>query len=188
MSHHTSDENAWKGLVLGLVGGAAGLLAMRFYWNRLEPLLPGQEGNGRGSDEGEAPAELEGISLVGKQYRGDESSTAALGRLLYTEVSGSEPNKELKEALSYLVHWGYGVAQGGVYGVTHTAAGGLDPAGGMLFGAGLWLLGDELIVPLLGLQGGPTSVSGLQHLHRLGAHLAYGLATALTTQTLRRLM
>jgi hypothetical protein len=73
-----------------------------------------------------------------------------------------------------------------MYGALRSQADGLDLKGGLLYGTGLWLLGDELAVPALGLQGGPATVSGVQHLNRLGAHLAYGLGIATATQLLRR--
>jgi hypothetical protein len=44
------------------------------------------------------------------------------------------------------------------------------------------------VVPVLGLQSGPTAVPPVQHANRLGAHLAYGLATGIATGLLRRLL
>lgn len=63
----------------------------------------------------------------------------------------------------------------------------VDSRGGTVFGTALWLFGDEIAVPLSGLQAGPTAVSGPQHLNRWGAHLIYGMATSLGTQLLHRL-
>jgi hypothetical protein len=59
--------------------------------------------------------------------------------------------------------------------------------GGLAVGVGLWLLGDELVMPLLGLTGGPTAYPAAVHVHGFGAHLAYGLATSAATQALRGL-
>lgn len=185
-----SQSNSWKALVSGVAGAIAGLLAMRYYWQNVAPLVREQ-----GSDEeGEASAyppdlELDDISLFGKQYRDDESSTAALGRMGYTWLTGSEPQSdETKTVLSELVHWGYGLLQGGVYGVMYRDAGFPDLSGGVGHGTLLWAAGDELAVPLLGLQSGPTAAPPLQHANRLGAHLFYGVATAGTTQLLRKLL
>ena len=71
-----------------------------------------------------------------------------------------------------------------MYGALREDAEFPDLAGGIAFGAALWLFNDELLVPLLGLQDGPTAAPPVQHVNRLGAHLAYGSATALTTQLL----
>lgn len=62
-----------------------------------------------------------------------------------------------------------------------SSAGG-DLLGGELFSMGLWFLGDELAVPHLGLQDGPSAAPPLTHLNRLALHLTDGMATAATTQ------
>jgi hypothetical protein len=52
----------------------------------------------------------------------------------------------------------------------------------------MWILGDELAVPALGLAEGPRKYPVRQHVHRLGSHLAYGLAAAFTTSALHRML
>lgn len=186
-----NNANRWKGLVTGFLGAVAGLLAMRTYWQRVAPLLRDGHRDGDAPEGDPYPSELDldSIALFGKQYRDQESSTAALGRILYTRLTGSEPeSEETKTVLSYAVHWGYGLSQGGLYGALNRNAGFPDIGGGLRTAVGLWLLGDELMVPLLGLQSGPTAASPAQHANRLGAHLFYGVATAATAQFLRRLL
>jgi hypothetical protein len=57
-----------------------------------------------------------------------------------------------------------------------------------IFGIVLWLFGDKLIVPLLGLQKGPTSVTLVDHSNRLSAHLAYGFSTAMVFRLLNKIL
>ena len=186
MSPNHCKSNRWQGFILGLAGSVAGLLAMGLYWRYIAPLLTNEE-NEKNSKSQSKP--LDDISLIGKNYKKGESSTAALGRLIYRQITGAAPKSaEAKTILSNLVHWGYGLLQGGLYGLWRSSASGLDPQGGLLYGTVLWLLGDELAVPLLGLQSGPTAAPPMQHLNRLGAHWAYGLGTAVVTQMLRRLL
>jgi hypothetical protein len=183
------QQNRWQGFVAGMAGGIVGLLAMRFYWDEIAPLLKAEE---RPESSGTAvypnSLDLDDISLVGRHYRQDETATGALGRLLYQRFTGRQPQTETKELLSQLIHWGYGILQGGLYGAIYTPDAGADPTDGLIYASGLWLFGDELAVPLLGLQGGPTAVPPEQHLNRWGAHLAYGMGTAMTTHLLRRLL
>jgi len=176
--------NRWKGLVLGTIGGIAGTIAMGYYWQAATALV-GQDPRQETSDE---PGALDSISLVGKQHRDDESSTAALGRIGYRALAGAEPDGETKTTLSYLVHYGYGALTGGLYGALRGAGPLLDLRGGAFFGIGLWLFGDELGVSLLGLAEGPTTYPPGQHAHRFGAHVAYGLGVAATTRLLHRLV
>jgi hypothetical protein len=180
------DSNGWKGFVLGVAGSVAGLIAMAYYWQIVPALFKGE--SNQGSKNGAGESSLKDISLFEKQYREDESSTAALGRIIYSQIVGQEPrSQETKTLLSYLVHWAYGMLAGGVYGSIAGRSKGLAVKGGLAYGTALWLYGDEAIVPLMGLQGGPTAVSPAQHAHRFGAHLAYGVGTAAATQLLQRL-
>ena len=175
------DLSQKKNMITGLVGSVAGLMAMRLYWHKVAPLI-----NEHISDEPMPSDQLDDISLVGKQYEEDESSTAALGRMAYEKLVGQEPDDKTKEFLSYATHWLFGLLQGGTYGSLVRKLPGADVLGGLLFGTALWLFGDETAVPALGLQKGPTAVSPAQHVNRLGAHLAYGLGTAAVAQLLRR--
>lgn len=187
----SEQTNRWRGLFIGMAGSLAGLVAMQAYWKYVAPKVEEKVKLG-GENVYPSQAKLDNISVVGQQHKEDESSTAALGRLMYRAVTGKEPrSKEAQTLLSYLVHWGYGLLQGGVYGATRGAKSkdrGLDLTGGAAFATGLWLLGDELVVPLLGLQDGPTAVAPSSHINRLGAHLAYGLATTTTTRVLSKIL
>jgi hypothetical protein len=180
------DSSGWKGFVLGIAGSMAGLMAMDYYWQIVPALFSGESSQGNKNNAGEPPSQ--DISLIGKQYREEESSTAALGRIIYSQIVGQEPkSQETKTALSYLVHWAYGMLAGGMYGAIAGRPKGLAIKGGLAYGTALWLYGDEAMAPLLGLQAGPMAVSPAQHAHRFGAHLAYGLGTAVATQILQRL-
>ena len=174
-------QDPLKALVLGAIGGAAGTLAMRLYWSAATALTGSDP---RALTSNDSPHALDDISVAGTHHQEDEGSTAAAGRLAYEAATGEEPSDETKETLSYTVHWGYGLAMGGLYGLVRGRAEGADAAGGLVFGTALWLLGDELMVSLLGLAKGPTAFPPAQHAHRLGAHAAYGLTTAAVAQTL----
>lgn len=181
----------WEGIVTGMVGAVAGLAAMRYYWQRVAPEIERQYGPATGGPDASVyPAFLKKLDrpyiFGGRRYRDGESATEALGRLLYKNVTGNEPqSEETKQLLSYLVHWGYGILQGGVYGWQRRRAPLLDLGGGLNHAMRLWLLGDEMMVPMLGLQAGPTTIPPVQHVNRLGAHLFYGWATALATKMLQ---
>ncbi|MCB0083465.1 MAG: hypothetical protein KDE47_21135 [Caldilineaceae bacterium] len=184
--------DAGKNFVLGLLGGVAGVIAMDLFSQQIMPLLTqdgdeeqsngqGQQGNGRNQEQ-----PLDSIAVIGEHHRANESATAALGRHLYHWATDEDHDKQTKTTLSYLVHWGYGIAQGGVYASMREPTDNADLLGGAAFGAGLWLLGDELMVPMLGLQDGPTASGAGTHVNRLAMHLVYGITTAATVQWLRR--
>lgn len=184
-------QSRLKGFIIGAIGSLAGLMAMRFYWQKIAPQVQ-QKVNLGGTDAYPDEIDLDDISQVERQPDPEESSTAVVGSTLYEQAIGAPPpTDETREQLSYLTHWGYGLLQGGLYGAARAgdaSTRGLDWRGGAAHAIGLWLMGDETAVPMLGLQQGPTAVSPASHLNRLGAHLAYGLATAAAAQILRRLL
>ncbi len=178
--------NAWKGVVVGLVAGAAGTVAMGGYW-RAATALTGEDSRSATREEGPHP--LDNISLIGKHHEEGESSTAAMGRIAYERLAGHPPQEtETKSALSYLVHYAYGAFQGGVFGALTTSSKVSTLAAGPAFGTGLWLFGDELAVLVLGLANGPGTYPLRQHLHRWAAHLTFGVTVATAVKLLRRLL
>jgi hypothetical protein len=188
MASQQHNTHYGKNFLVGVIGGVAGLWAMRYYWQNIAPLVTEVLPEPKRQFQ-QPPSSLDEISVVGKQYERGESSTEALGRMAFERVVGQEPqSEETKVALSYFVHWLFGLLQGGMYGTMRGNAAGLDLKGGLLHATGLWLLGDELAVPLLGLQKGPTATSMAQHVNRLGAHLSFGLGTSVATQILRRIV
>lgn len=173
-------NETWKDVALGAAGGAVGVLAMTLYWKTATAI--------RGADprslSREEPDALDEIGVAGQLHQEGEPSTAAAGRVIHEAATGEEPGAERKRKLSNAVHWGYGVAMGTAYALLRRRARVPDAEGGLALGAMLWAVGDELAVPLLGLSRGPTAYPVAQHAHRLGAHLAYGLAVAAATQLL----
>lgn len=176
----------WKGYVVGLIGGAVGTLAMGGYWRALQSVLGSDP---RSATRAGGPHALSDISLIGIHHTDDESSTAAMGRIAYTALAGKPPAAgETTATLSYVVHYGYGTAQGGLFGALSSGQGDRALAEGAAYGTGMWLVGDELGISLLGLADGPGTYPLSQHVARWGAHLVYGLTVAATTSLLRRLV
>lgn len=190
----------WDRALLGAAGGIVGMGAMTVV------MQAGSKAQKRAHKirvrvrerrglEGEPPSKNgahkpRSMSLVGVQHRPDESATAALGRNLYSAVTrGKEPSGKMKHRLSQGVHWVYGLTVAGLYGAARTRARRDRPdiSGGLIFGLGLWAVGDELLVPLLGLSDAPTEFPASFHAQALAGHLAFGAATAAAAHLLAKL-
>lgn len=207
-----------RAVLRGTVASVAGILAMDLYFKAIKRLREraastrqkqgqaeheeeernerreasqsgdeGQAGSPQGSG-GEQESALDDISLVGHPRREGEPSTVAVGRILYERLRHAEPSRERGTQLGKLVHWGYGMAMGGVYGLLEPRVKERDLTAGLGYGAALWLFGDELAVPLLGLAAGPTAHPPRVHVEAFGAHLVYGLTTSAATKALRHVM
>jgi len=172
-------------LGIGVVGGLAGLVAMDAAKRLVQPLV-----KKRVPKPTDVFASERTMSPLGSHHRPGESATDALGRMGYQTLFGREPSASEEWALSWAVHIAYGLFVAGAYG----AIGARRRRSffrairtGAIFGFGLWLFGDELAVPLLGLADRPTQYHATQHAQSLTAHLGFGIATAATTNVIARL-
>lgn len=165
--------------LVGMAAGVVGTWAMNRFWSALQSL------NGKEEEEG-------GQDRDGGEGNGDstvqESAPETAARLVYSTVRGVEPPAPVRLRLATRIHWAQGIAMGGTYGMTRGRAGGADISGGIVFGTALWVVADEVAVPLLGLSEGPAAHPPSEHLEGLGAHLVYGVATAVTAQLLQRVV
>jgi hypothetical protein len=82
-----------------------------------------------------------------------------------------------------MVHFSFGAAVGALYsawGARHATRSGVG------LGGGLWLVADEIAMPLLGLSASTLQRSTEQHAQSLIAHFVYGMVTEHTRRLLRR--
>ncbi len=183
-----SARNPWKDAVLGAAAGVLGTVVMNRFWKVLAKVTPDrqQDGQARPGREHEGP--LDDLSVGESYHRAEESATETAARVAYQKVSGEEPSKETRKALASEVHWATGMALGGLYGLIRgNAHNGLDLGGGLAFGTAAWFVNDELAVPMLGLSAGPTAHSLKDHASALGAHAAFGVATAAAAQVMEKI-
>lgn len=170
-----------RALVLGIFGGIAGALAMRWYWaNAAEKVIPSDL---PATTDLPLVPDIDNISIAGKNYHAGESVPEALARISYKQLLGSEPSSTEKSALSELIFLAHGIAAGAAYGGTRTTTGALDPLATIFYGMRLWA-GSTFLPAVLGLRPVPTSIPLKEHLMRLTAYWVY---TAVTT-TITRLL
>lgn len=126
-------------------------------------------------------ARAPGRTPSGARYHADESATTAIGRIAYEALFQRPPSEKMKNALSWAVHISYGIGAGALFAALRPQA---RPIEGALYGAALWLLGDELAVPLLRLSDKPSAYHPSQHAQSFAQHLGYGIALAAATHVL----
>ena len=168
-----------RGIGIGFVGGIVGLAAMELVRRLTAPLTK------RAREPTEVFVRARSMSLIGPHHEPGESATAALGRLGYHKLVGEPPSKATKAKLSWAVHIGYGLLVASAYGAIRGDTHGHAIRDGIAFGAALWLFGDELAVPLLGLSDKPTLYHPTQHAQSFAQHLGFGIATARALEALR---
>jgi hypothetical protein len=86
------------------------------------------------------------------------------------------------------VHYAYGSMVGAMYGGLAELLPVTSAGFGLAFGMALWLIGDEITVPALGLSKGPTEYPVEEHADALASHLAYGLTTDLLRRVIKHVI
>jgi hypothetical protein len=84
------------------------------------------------------------------------------------------------------LHWGYGAALGAAYGLVARGRRASGLGGGALFGAATWVVGSWLLMPLLGVKRPAWRKNVAENAVDLGAHLLFGVTTALAVDQLSR--
>ncbi|MFB1480590.1 DUF1440 domain-containing protein [Corallococcus sp. RDP092CA] len=152
-------------VLMGAVGGALGTFAM----NQAQALLA-RRGEPQEQDGARQPQQEPATEVAARK--------AAEGAGLHLEG-------DQKKRAGNGVHWGYGTLWGAVHGALHDRVPLAGKLFGVGFGLGLFLLGDELAVPLLRLSPPPRQVPAKSHLSALAAHLVYGTTAEGTYRLVR---
>ena len=108
----------------------------------------------------------------------NELAAQAVARLLLGHTLKGE---ELAVAAS-LVHFMFGAAVGGLYGALTKEARAYRLKSGVALGLALWLIADELAMPLLGLSKSTTRRPAEMHVQSFTAHMVYGVVTEFIRQ------
>jgi hypothetical protein len=108
-----------------------------------------------------------------------------VGAAIARAVLARSPSRREQSIASAAVHFGFGAAMGAAYGALAERDGGGGVMAGAAWGAAMWLVADEVAMPLLGLADSEAEYSVDSHLQSLTAHLVYGAVTGSLQRTLR---
>lgn len=155
-----------KGLAAGVIGGLVGTWTMSQFQNLLTKLSD----DGESSDSG----------------GGDEPATVKAAEAVSENVFGHELAKSEKPAAGEAAHYAMGAASGAIYGVMSEFAPTVTVGAGIPFGGAVWLIADNITVPVLGLSKAPTEYPLSTHAYALTSHMIFGLTTEIVRGAVRR--
>ena len=84
--------------------------------------------------------------------------------------------KEDKPTAGAIVHYGFGMALGAVYGAAAAIVPAMASGFGMVYGVTVALVVDEGALPSLGIAEPPREANPATHAYSLSSHLVYGAA------------
>lgn len=180
------ESNVWKGLAAGVIGGLAG----GFVMNRFQSLWSSLIGDEQDSEQAHSPKQSGQKLERARQQQStiDAPATVKLASTISEDVFDHELDKGEKEAAGAAVHYGFSLVTGGIYGAVAELSPVAAIGSGVPFGAAVWLVADEITLPLVGLSKGPTAYPLSKHVYSLASHIVYGLATEATRRAVRNLL
>lgn len=182
MSHtsrtNRGEQDLWKGLLAGLVGGLVASWTMNRFQDGWLKLREYQEVSGQASKA--APQQSNNEEQDDTTVR---AASAISEGLFNHKLTESE-----KRIAGPAVHYSLGAGVGGLYGVAAEIVPEVTAGAGLPFGAAFWLVVDEGAVPLLGLAKGPTKYPVSTHAYALTSHFVYGLTAELVRRVVRKAM
>jgi hypothetical protein len=184
------DGDVWKGLAAGMIGGLAASWMMNQFQAALGKLMEGREKpHGAQSLQDGSPQHGVGRAL---RERGsdeqDDNATERMASILSEEVFGHRLNEEEKERGGVIAHYAMGVTSGVLYGVAAELLPRVTAGAGLPFGAAVWVIADEGIVPALGLSKSPAEYPLSKHTYAFASHLVFGFSAELVRNAVRRVL
>ena len=169
-----------RGTIAGAVGGLAAAWVMSKAWVALDRMI---------SDRlkvDEEPKEKRGERAAAPHE--EETATARAADSAAQGFLGRHLDKRERNIAGPAMHYAFGATTGAVYGGLAEAVPQVTAGAGTVYATLVWLLGDEVAVPALGLTDPPWRQSPTQHVNAFVAHLVYGLTTDGVRRIARRMI
>jgi putative membrane protein len=180
--------NIYKGIAAGVAGGLVGSLAMNQFQKAWGKLMENEERpHGAQSLQQGSPDHGIGRELAERGVDDpDDNAAVRTGNALSELVLHHHLTKSEKETAGAVAHYGMGATSGAIYGAVAEMMPAATVAEGLPFGAAVWLIADEAIVPASGLSRKPSDYPASIHAYAFASHLVYGLTTELVRRAVRK--
>ncbi len=159
----TFDRRGREGVIADALIGAAAGLAASWVMEKAQGRIMQAGSEETKQREKDAQGDLEPATV-----RAAERAAGAVGKPLPDERKG---------AASEAVHYATGTAFGALFGVLAPRLPLPALLAGAIYGAAVWLVNDETLVPALGLSRKPWDYPASVHAKSLAAHVVYGATT-----------
>ncbi len=184
------EGNVLKGLAAGVVAGLAAAWTMNRFQAALSRFMEGEE-RSHGAQSLQQGSPQHGIAGE-LQSRGKDSeqddAPARLANAIAVAALDHELTEREKEAAGTAFHYAMGATSGALYGAVAEIIPGVKAGAGLPFGAAVWVIADEGIVPALGLSKPATEYPISIHAYAFTSHLIFGLTTEVVRRAMRSVM
>lgn len=188
MRFKRDEHNLWKGVTAGVVGGLAASWVMNQFQSAWSKKVYGVE-RPHGAQSLQQGSPRHGVARILQKRGADKESDDAPMRIasgISETVFEHKLGENEKEAGGTVAHYAMGATSGAIYGAVAEMLPATTAAAGAPFGAAVWLVADEVIVPGLGLSKSLKEYPFSIHAYAFTSHLVYGVATELVRRAVRR--
>jgi len=181
------EVHLWKGLAAGVVGGLVASAVMNQFQALLSRLAADEE-RSHGAQSLQQGSPQHGVGRELQSEGKDEEEDDAPERLanaISVGLFNQELTERVKDAAGTALHYAMGTTSGALYGAVAEIIPAVKAGAGVPFGAAVWLIADEGIVPAVGLSKSPAEYPLPIHIYALSSHLVFGLTTELVRRAVR---
>lgn len=168
-----AQKHPVRGILAGVAGGLVAAWAMNL-WSE----GPG----GKLSQELESPEEQKQIK---QQSDGEDATMKAADAIVSSVRGGQHLTHQERAEGGPIVHYTFAALMGGLYGGLAEYVPAVRSGVGTGFGSALFVGGDLLTVPALGLSKPLSDFPASSYANPLTSHLVYGLTTELVRRVVR---
>lgn len=184
------EGNVWKGLAAGVVAGLAAAWAMNQFQAAWSRRVAGEE-RSHGAQSLQQGTPQHGVGRELQAEGKDDERDDAAGRLA-NAIAVSTLDQELgereKETAGTVFHYAMGATSGALYGAAAEILPEVKIGAGLPFGAAVWVVADEGLVPALGLSKSATEYPLSIHAYAFTSHLVFGLTAELVRRAVRNVL
>ena len=176
-----------KGLLAGAIGGLAAAFVMNQFQAAWAKVTEGEErSHGGQSLQQGLPRRGVGRDLQAEGVdRPEDDATERLANAISVNVLERELTEREKEAAGTALHYAMGLTSGAIYGGLAEFVPAAKSGAGLPFGAAVWLVADEGLVPAAGLSKPAGEYPLSVHAYSLASHLVFGLAAETARRAVR---
>jgi len=186
----SQESNVLKGMAAGIVGGLVASWTMNQFQSLLSKLATGEERpHGAQSQQQESPEHGIAEALQERGVDAEDDNAAIRAANAVSEfVLDHRMTKSEKELGGAIAHYAMGATSGIIYGAAAELLPETTVGLGVPFGAVVWAVVDEGIVPAMGLSKSASEYPLQIHAYALASHLVYGMTTEVVRRAVRKVI
>jgi uncharacterized membrane protein YagU involved in acid resistance len=169
IKNKTEATDVMKGALAGLIGGLVAAFVMAEFqsvWSKVS-----------GEKKQRNP-----------NAKKEEPSTVKVAEMISENAFDHQLTKEEKGYAGPAMHYAMGGTSGAIYGAVNEMMPAVHMAAGLPFGAAVWVVADDIVLPALGLKKPPTEYPLSEHAYTLASHFVYGLTTEMVRGAVRNVL